>query len=131
VALYDKADTLLAADKDIFEIPIQTCLTLPRGELSTWIKLVTPTVRRAIKDTNEHIRLTNNTILPHIGHQPDPMILNKQVNELCPVPRLHNNPTTKNNQTSKHSFGRNTLWLAKSVFAAITGYHRCRFPEGE
>jgi hypothetical protein len=90
VALYAKADTLLAADKDIFEIPIQTRLTFPSGELSTWIKLVTPTVRRAIAiaNANEFIRLTNNTILPHLVPRPHPMTLDKQVNELRPVPRM-------------------------------------------
>jgi hypothetical protein len=88
VALYAKADTLLAADKDIFEIPIQTCLTFPSGELSTWIKLVTPTVYRAIANANAFLHLTNNTITPHLVHRPDPMTLDKHVNELRPVSRM-------------------------------------------
>jgi hypothetical protein len=41
-ALYDKADLLLANDKDLFAIPIETRLTFPSGKLKTWIKLVTP-----------------------------------------------------------------------------------------
>jgi hypothetical protein len=71
VALYDKADILLATYKGIFAIPITTRLTFPSGELSTWIKLVTPTVRRAITDANEFIRLTNHTILPHLVTRPN------------------------------------------------------------
>jgi hypothetical protein len=48
-ALYDQATTLLTADKEIFAIPIHTRLTFPSREIETWIKLVTPTVRRALK----------------------------------------------------------------------------------
>jgi hypothetical protein len=89
VALYDKADILLAADKDIFAtIPLQTRLTFPSGELSTWIKLVTPTVKQTITDANEFILLTNNIILPHLVPRPDPMTIDEHVNELRPVSRM-------------------------------------------
>jgi hypothetical protein len=44
ITLYAKAESLLVADREIFAIPINTRLTFPSGELSTWIKLVTPTV---------------------------------------------------------------------------------------
>jgi hypothetical protein len=95
-ALYEKAELLLAADKDIFAIPIQTRLTFPSGELSTWVKLVTPTVRRAISDANEFIRINNTTILPHLVPRPDPMTINEQVNELRPIPRMRIHRTNTN-----------------------------------
>ena len=88
VALYAQADLLLAADKDLFSIPLPVRLTFPSGELSTWIKLVTPTVKRAIHDAHEHIRLTNATMDAFLVPRPDPLTLNEQVNELRPVPRL-------------------------------------------
>jgi hypothetical protein len=88
-ALYAKADLLLAADKDIFAIPLPVRLTFPSSELSTWVKLVTPTVKRAISDANEFLRRTNTTLHAHLVPRPDPMTLNEQVNELRPVPRLN------------------------------------------
>jgi hypothetical protein len=87
-ALYAKADTLLAADRDIFSIPLATRLTFPSGELKTWINLVTPTVRRAINDANEHLRCTNQTITQCLNTRPDPLTRNEQVNELQPIPRM-------------------------------------------
>jgi hypothetical protein len=77
---------ILAEDKDLFAIPLDTRLTF--GELRTWIKLATPTVKQAIADADKFIRLTNHTILPFLIPQPDPLTLNEQVNELRPVPRL-------------------------------------------
>jgi hypothetical protein len=88
---------LLAEDKDIIEIPLETRLTFPSGELRTWIKLVTPTVKQAINDADKFIRLTNHTILPFLIHRPGPLTLNEQVNELRPVPRL---PDISRRQTS-------------------------------
>jgi hypothetical protein len=88
VALYDKADTVLAADKDIFAIPIDTQLTFPSGELKAWITLATPTIKRAINDANEHHRRTNHTITQHLTARPDPLTRNDQVNELRPIPRM-------------------------------------------
>jgi hypothetical protein len=55
VNLYKKADILLVADKDIFAIPLTTRLTFPSGELSTWIKLITPTVKRVITGANKFL----------------------------------------------------------------------------
>jgi hypothetical protein len=57
---------LLAQDKDLFAIPLATRLTFPSGELRTWIKLVTPTVKQALADAEKFIRLTNHTILPYL-----------------------------------------------------------------
>jgi hypothetical protein len=87
-ALYEKADTLLAADRDIFAIPLTTRLTFPSGELQAWIKLVTPTVKRATRDAEESLRRTNHTLLPHLQSRPDPLTRNEHVNELRPVPRM-------------------------------------------
>jgi hypothetical protein len=79
---------LLAKDKDLFAIPLETRLTFPSSELRTWIKLTTPTIKQAIADADKFIRLTNHTILPFLIPRPDPLTLNEQVNELRPVPRL-------------------------------------------
>jgi hypothetical protein len=49
-ALYAQVGSLLAEDKVLFDVPIQTKLKLSSGELESWIKLVTPTVKRATKD---------------------------------------------------------------------------------
>jgi hypothetical protein len=87
-ALYEKADMLFAEDKVMFEIPLATRLSFPSGELRTWIKLVTPTVKQATADADKFLRLTNHTILPFLIPQPTPLTLNEQVNELWPVPRL-------------------------------------------
>jgi hypothetical protein len=86
--LYAKADLLLAIDREIFAIPINTRLTFPSGELSTWIKLVTPTVRQAITDAKGFLRRANHTITQHHIARPDPLTVNEQVNELRPVSRL-------------------------------------------
>jgi hypothetical protein len=79
---------LLAEDKVIFDIPLATRLTFPIGELQTWIKLVTPTVKQAIADADKFIQLTNHVILPFLIPRPTPLTLNEQVNELRPVTRL-------------------------------------------
>jgi hypothetical protein len=98
-ALYDQANTLLTADKEIFTILIHTQRAFPSGEIETWIKLVTPTVQRAIKDVNEFICRTNHTLLPHLVTQHDPLTRNQQVNKLRPVSRMHNAPTKTHTQT--------------------------------
>jgi hypothetical protein len=98
-ALYDQAPTLLTADKEIFNIPIQTRLMFPTGEIETWMKLVTPTVKRAMRDANEFIRRTNHTLLPHLVTRHDPLTRNQHINKLHPTPRMHNNPTTTHTQT--------------------------------
>jgi hypothetical protein len=130
-ALYAKAELLLAADRDVFAIPIQTRLTFPSGELKTWIKLVTPTVRQAIADANEFIQRTNHTITQHLTARHDPLTVNEQVNELRPVSRMipHSTP---NNTTYNFSFPVAThSGLPIVLSPPIQVYHRCRFPEGE
>jgi hypothetical protein len=79
---------LLSEDKVIFDIPLATRLTFPSGELQTWNKLVTPTVKQAIANANNFIHLTNHVILPFLIPQPDPLTLNEHVKELRPVPRM-------------------------------------------
>jgi hypothetical protein len=86
IALYAKANTLLADDKDLFAIPLETCLTIPSTELATWVN--PPTVKRAITDADNFLRLTNQTLLPYFITIPDPMTFNRQVKDLRPVPRM-------------------------------------------
>jgi hypothetical protein len=88
-ALYEKADLLLAADKDIFSVPLHTRLTFPSGELKTWVKIVTPTVKRAIQDAENVLRRTNRTMFPYLVPRHAPLTINEQVNELLPIPRLY------------------------------------------
>jgi hypothetical protein len=89
-ALYKKADLLLAANRDIFSIPLHTCLTFPSGELKTWVKLVTPTIKRAIKDADNTLRRTNHTMFPYLVPHHAPLTINEQVNELLTIARLNN-----------------------------------------
>jgi hypothetical protein len=87
VALYEKVDTLLAADKSIFEMPIEIRLQSHINELESWVRLVTPTVKRAITDANTNLRNTSHTLHPFLVPRPDPLTINEHVNELRPVPR--------------------------------------------
>jgi hypothetical protein len=94
IALYEQAGSLLAADREIFAIPLHTRLTFPSGELKTWVKLVTPTVRQAISDARESLRRTDQSILSHTTQRPAPLTVNEQGNELCPISRLTTNDKT-------------------------------------
>jgi hypothetical protein len=89
IALYNTHDSLLANDKQIFELPLLDRLQHSSGELETWVRLVTPTVKRAVADANQHRRDTNHTITTFLPPaRPDPMTTDELVNELRPVPRM-------------------------------------------
>ena len=82
-------DLLLACDKPIFDLPILERMKLHSRELETWVRLVTPTVKRALADAAQHLRETNFNITDYLTPaRPDPMTTNELVNELRPVPRL-------------------------------------------
>ena len=82
-------DLLLACDKPIFELPIQERLKLQSRELDTWVRLVTPTVKRALADATQYLRDTIHTITDFLTPaSPDPLTTNELVNELRPVSRL-------------------------------------------
>jgi hypothetical protein len=89
LALYAKKDLLMACDKPILELPIHTRMKLHSRELETWVRLVTPTIKRALADAEQHLRDTNYTITDFLAHaRPDPLTTDELVNELRPVPRL-------------------------------------------
>ena len=89
LALCAKHNLLHACDKPIFELPIHDRMKLHSRELETWVRLVTPTVKRALADAEKHLRDTNCTITDFLSHaRPDPLTTDELVNELRPVPRL-------------------------------------------
>jgi hypothetical protein len=88
-ALYSKQPLLLACDRPIFDLPIDERMKLKSGELTTWVKLVTATVKRAIADAEQHLRDTNHSITAFLAPaRPDPLTTDELVNELRPVPRM-------------------------------------------
>jgi hypothetical protein len=88
-ALCAKQDSLLASDKQIFALPIHDCM-LPRSrKLKTWVRLVTPTVNRALADAEQRLRDTNHTMTDFLAPaQPDPLRTDELLNELHPAPRM-------------------------------------------
>ncbi len=58
IALYSKQALLFTCDKPIFELPILERLKLNSRELETWVRLVTPTVKRALADAEQHLHDT-------------------------------------------------------------------------
>ncbi len=88
-ALYSKQPMLLACDRPIFDLPIDERMKLKSGELTTWVKLVTATVKRAIADAEQCLRDTNNTITTFLTPaRPHPLTTDELVNELRPVSRM-------------------------------------------
>ena len=64
-------------------------MKLHSRELETWVRLVTPTVKRALADAEQYIRDTNHTMPNFLAPaRPDPLTTNELVNELRPVSRL-------------------------------------------
>jgi hypothetical protein len=89
LALYSKQSLLLACDKSILELPIQERMKLHSRELATWIALVTPTVKRAVADSDTYLRTTNQSITAFLAPaRPDPLTTDELVNELRPVSRM-------------------------------------------
>jgi hypothetical protein len=89
-AIYALKDRLLACDKPILDLPIHDRLQLHSRELSTWLALITPTVKRAVADADKYLQETNHTIthcyMTNARH--DPLTVDELVNELRPVSRL-------------------------------------------
>ncbi len=80
---------MLVADRQMFELPILERMKLNSRELETWVRLVTPTVKRALSDAATNLRNTNHTIPSLLAPaRPDPLTTNELVNELRPVSRL-------------------------------------------
>ena len=79
--LYSKVNLLLDCAKPIFELPIQERLKLHSRELETWVRLVTPTIKRALADAAQYLRDTNHTITAFLTPAwLDPMPTNQLVN---------------------------------------------------
>jgi hypothetical protein len=72
-ALHAKQDSLLDSDKRIFELPIHDRMLLHSRELKTWAGLVTPTVKRALADAEQHLCDTNCTTT-EFQPRPDPTL---------------------------------------------------------
>jgi hypothetical protein len=89
-ALHSKQSLLLACDRPIFDLPIDEGVKLKSGELTTWVKLVAATVKRAIADAEQHLRGdTNHSITAFLtAARPDPLTTDELVNELRPAPRM-------------------------------------------
>jgi hypothetical protein len=88
-ALHSKQPLLLGCDRPIFDLPIDESMKLKSGELTTWVKLVAATVKRAIADPEQCLRDTNHTITTFLTPaRPDPLTTDELVNELRPVPRM-------------------------------------------
>ena len=89
LALYSTKDRLLACDKPILDLPLPDRLKLHSRELETWIRLVTPTIKRALADADQYIRAINYAITDFLAPAcPDPLTVSQHVNELRPIPRL-------------------------------------------
>jgi hypothetical protein len=70
-ALCAKQDLLLTSDKQIFELPIHARMPLHSNALETWVRLDTPTVKRALTDAEQHLCDTNQTTLDSLPlHNP-------------------------------------------------------------
>jgi hypothetical protein len=88
-ALCAMQDLLLASDKQIFEFPIHDRMLLHGRELETWARLVTPTVKTALADAEQHLRDTNCNMPDFLAPaRPDPLTTDELVNEPRPVPRM-------------------------------------------
>jgi hypothetical protein len=73
----------------MFDMPIDERMKLKSGELSTWVRLVTATVKRAIADAEQCLRETNHSITAFLATaRPDPLTTDELVNELRPAPRM-------------------------------------------
>jgi hypothetical protein len=80
---------LLACDKPMFDMPIDERVKLKSGELSTWVRLVTATAKRAIADADQNLCETNHSITAFLAAaRPDPLTTDELVNELSPAPRM-------------------------------------------
>ena len=53
---------MLVDDRQIFELPILERMKLNSRKLETWVRLVTPTVKRALSDAGTDLRNTNHAV---------------------------------------------------------------------
>jgi hypothetical protein len=68
-------------------LPIDERMTLKSGELTTWVKLVTATIKRAIADAEQGLRDADHAITSFLAPaRPDPLTTDELENELRPVP---------------------------------------------
>jgi hypothetical protein len=112
-------------------MPIDERMKLKSGELSTWVRLVTATVKRAIADAEQYLRETNHSITAFLAAaRPDPLTTDELVNELRPVPRMR--PSSLDPALHKIFFFESLrLWLTPIVRMPLTRvYLRCRSPDG-
>jgi hypothetical protein len=58
-ALCSKCDQMLVADRQTLKLPILERMKLSSRELETWVRLVTPTVKRALSDAATNPRNAN------------------------------------------------------------------------
>jgi hypothetical protein len=86
VALHAKADKLLHLDKRLFEMPLELRLTKTKSkEQSAWINVVSPTVRIAMAEADDHVKKSQPDIRKHfLGHGPVPA----QIPLRSPIPGL-------------------------------------------
>ena len=128
ITLYSKVDLLLACDKPIFELPILEWMTLHSWEIETWVRLVTPTVKRALADAAQYLRDTNYNITDFLTPaRPDPLTTNELVNELRPVSRLRPNIQLEPKYflffsfSSRSAFGSRQLCVLCCSYGSISG----------
>ena len=128
-ALYSKVDLLLACNKPIFELlPILEQMKLYSRELETWVRLVTPTFKRALADAAQHLRDTNYNITDFLTPaRPDPVTTNDLVNGLIPVflgydhrSNSHQNFLFFSFLSSCSAFGSRQLCVCRS-YGSISG----------
>ena len=89
VALYQTSATLTYLDKRLFALPLDKRLDLNSSEQRAWISLVTPTVRQAKAEADDHLRQTQPDIrgffLRPVPAAPPPPAAQL---ERLPIPRL-------------------------------------------
>ncbi len=89
VALYQTSATLKYLDKRLFALPLDKRLDLNSSEQRAWISLVTPTVRQAKAEADDHLRQTQPDIrgffLRPVPAAPPPPAAQL---ERLPIPRL-------------------------------------------
>jgi hypothetical protein len=86
IALCAKADKLMNLDKRLFEMPLELRLTKTKSkEQSAWINVVSPTVRTAMAEADDHVKKSQPDIRKcFLGHSPVPA----QIPPRSPIPRL-------------------------------------------
>jgi hypothetical protein len=85
VALCAKADKLLHLDKRLFKMPLELRLKTKSKEQSAWINVVSPTLRTARAEAEDHVKKSQPDVRNcFLGHGPVPA----QLPPRSPIPRL-------------------------------------------